>query len=81
MQSESGKPRPRPMRETMPCVAAFVDQLRQAFGAEAIDAAIRAGMRGTPGAFYASEGGATIGTPASPKLTVVVHPQRPWSPR
>lgn len=36
----------KPMRVAMPTVAAFIDDLREAFGAEMINAAIRAGMDG-----------------------------------
>lgn len=44
----------------MPLVAAFIDDLRDAFGAETINASIRRGMAGEPG-FFASENGATLG--------------------
>jgi hypothetical protein len=50
------------MREAMPVVAAFVDELRQVFGAETINCSIAAGMRGQPGKFWASEGGMEVGT-------------------
>ena len=82
MQSESEKPRPRPMRETMPTVAAFIDAMRDAFGAQAIDQAIRDGMAGQPG-FYAEEGGRTIGTRLEYRTEVVVHPEpaSSWRPR
>lgn len=46
----------------MPTVAAWVDQLRAAFGTEEINAAIRAGQQGK-GRFYAVEAGHAIGTP------------------
>lgn len=49
------------LRQTMPTVAAFVDDLRDAFGAETINAAIKAGMDGQP-TFWASEGGQEVGT-------------------
>lgn len=49
------------MREEMPAVAAFIDALREAFGATEIDGQIRKGMRGEP-TFYASENGHTVGT-------------------
>lgn len=50
------------MREQMPVVAAWIDELRKAFGAESIDRQIRKGMRGEP-VFFASENGQTVGTP------------------
>jgi hypothetical protein len=49
------------MREVMPAVAWWVDDLRQAFGAPMIDGAIRSGLRGHPH-FWAREGGHEIGT-------------------
>jgi len=50
------------MREAMPVVAAFVDDLRQVFGAETINRSIAAGVRGQRGKFWASEGGVEVGT-------------------
>jgi hypothetical protein len=58
------KKRPGSMREAMPTVAAWIDELRAEFGAEGIDAQIRAGMRGEP-VFWASEAGHTVGTPVT----------------
>jgi len=49
------------MRDRMPATAAFIDDLREAFGAGQIDGAIRSGMKGRPH-FWASENGNTIGT-------------------
>lgn len=46
----------------MPQAAAFIDELRAVFGAEGIDAAIRAGLAGEPGRFWASENGIELGT-------------------
>ncbi len=51
----------KPLRETMPTVAAFIDEMREAFGAAEINASIKAGMAGQP-TFYASENGVEIGT-------------------
>ena len=51
------------LRDQMPRTAAFIDDLRAAFGAEAIDAAIRAGIKGEPGRFHATEAGQSVGTP------------------
>lgn len=52
----------KPLRQAMPTVAAWIDDLRAAFGAEMIDAAIRAGLDGQP-TFHAREGGREVGTP------------------
>jgi hypothetical protein len=49
------------LRAQMPIAAAFIDAMREAFGAEGINAQIRAGIRGEPG-FYARENGLEIGT-------------------
>ncbi|WP_338861428.1 hypothetical protein IHE31_00360 (plasmid) [Mycetohabitans rhizoxinica] len=53
----------KPMRRSMPQVAAFVDALRAAFGDVEIDSMIARGLAGEP-VFYAQEGGESIGTPA-----------------
>lgn len=50
------------MREKMPLVTAWIDGMREAFGAEHIDGVIKRGMRGEP-VFFASENGHTVGTP------------------
>lgn len=50
------------MREQMPMVTAFIDDLRAAFGKEMIDGQIRKGMRGEP-VFHAVENGHQVGTP------------------
>jgi hypothetical protein len=57
------------MRDQMPTVAAWIDQLRDAFGKESIDAQIRAGMRGKP-VFFAQENGQTVGTPSPARTRV-----------
>lgn len=49
------------LREIMPTVAAFVDEMREAFGVDTINAEIRRGMRGEYG-FWAKENGHEIGT-------------------
>ncbi len=48
----------------MPEMAAFMANLRDAFGDECVDDAVRRGKAGEP-TFYASENGRTVGT-ASP---------------
>ena len=52
----------KPLRQKMPTVAAFIDDLRAAFGEEIIHNIIRAGLQGQP-VFHASENGHQIGTP------------------
>jgi hypothetical protein len=58
--------KPANMREEMPTTAAFIDDFREAFGADAINASIKKGMSGLPGFFYASENGHQVGTKALP---------------
>lgn len=55
-------PRPRNLRQDMPKVAAWIDSLREAFGAEGINSRIRDGMAGVP-VFHACENGLEVGTP------------------
>lgn len=50
------------MRQAMPTVAGWIDELREAFGAESIDASIRAGLRGELNRFHAREGAHELGT-------------------
>lgn len=50
------------MRTEMPGTAAFIDAMRDAFGADMINDQIRKGMRGEP-TFYAKENGHELGTP------------------
>lgn len=52
----------KPMRDAMPTVAAWIDELRAAFGVDAVDTSIRAGMAGLP-LFHARENGLEVGTP------------------
>lgn len=53
----------KPLRKAMPTVAAWIDELREAFGADPINAAIRNGMAGGDH-FHASENGHEIGCEA-----------------
>lgn len=55
----------KPLRQTMPTVAAWIDELREAFGIDGINRAIRNGVAGGS-AFYAEEDGNTIGCEAMP---------------
>ena len=54
------------LRTEMPATAAFIDAMRDEFGKEGIDAAMRAGRDGVPGRFCirASDGRVIYGTPA-----------------
>lgn len=52
----------KPLRQQMPTVAGWIDDLRAAFGAEIIDHAIRAGIDGQQ-TFHARENGREVGTP------------------
>ena len=60
----------KPLREAMPTVAAWIDELREAFGADTINAAIRNGLAGGDH-FHASENGHEIGCEAAPGSHVV----------
>ncbi|QKJ65246.1 hypothetical protein HQN60_12565 [Deefgea piscis] len=51
------------LREAMPVTTAFIDALRAAFGADAINPSIKSGINGQP-TFYASENGIEVGTKA-----------------
>lgn len=54
----------------MPTVAAWIDELREAFGADSVNASIKAGMAGKP-MFWASEGGQEVGVRgAAPEFAV-----------
>ena len=59
------KPTNKPLRLAMPRTAAFIDALREAFGARQIAAAIKAGIDGQP-TFWARENGQEIGTRCPP---------------
>ena len=58
--------KPSNLRADMPTVAGWIDQLREAFGAETINAAIRAGLDGQP-TFYAEENGRAVGAKSQGK--------------
>lgn len=70
------------LRQDMPLVTEFVDAMREAFGAEPGNAAIRAGLDGQP-TFWARENGHEIGTksptPGYPLPATENAPQRPAS--
>jgi len=56
-----GKAKDGGMREAMPQVTAFIDSMREAFGAELINGAIRNGLK--DGTFWAVEGDQVVGMP------------------
>lgn len=65
------------LREEMPQVAAWIDELREAFGRELVDAQIKAGLQGK-GTFYATETGPdgqtrTVGSPEACRPAMVVR--------
>lgn len=51
------------LREAMPLTTGFIDALRAAFGADAINPSIKSGINGQP-TFYATENGIEVGTKA-----------------
>lgn len=59
MENQNTDSKPKPMREAMPQTAAFVDGLREAFGKEVIDKAMR------DGGLYAEENGHVVGVKPS----------------
>lgn len=61
------------MRELMPQTAAWIDDLRAAFGSEVVDGAIRAGLRAGAPTFYAEEAGHQLGTPATMPAEARLH--------
>lgn len=70
------------LREAMPIIAAFIDEMREVFGVDVINAQIKRGMRGEIG-FWASENGQEVGTRfPEPKYVVtaaqmVLNPTKP----
>lgn len=62
MSSQSGQAN-KPMRQVMPQVATWIDDLREAFGADAIEHGIKRGMAGEADQFHAVEDGHELGTP------------------
>jgi hypothetical protein len=58
------------LRDEMPETAAFLDSLREAFGAEMINAQSRKGLNGEP-TFWAREGGHKLGTRDTGSTAVV----------
>lgn len=67
------------MREAMPTVTAFIDEMRAVFGAESINASIRRGLAGEPQQFHAVENGHELGTPCPAGPINTVTPTADWS--
>jgi hypothetical protein len=67
------------MRDKMPTVAAFIDELRAALGVDVVDEAIRRGLRN--GTFYAREAGFEVGAPVvdEPDRTVRLDQMFPFN--
>lgn len=61
------------LRDTMPTVTAFIDDLRAAFGKDMIDGQIRRGLAGEP-VFYAEENGHVVGTRPPRYCRIGNHP-------
>ncbi|WP_199710602.1 hypothetical protein [Noviherbaspirillum cavernae] len=59
----------------MPLTAAFLDDLRAAFGKEAIDAQIRRGLKGEP-TFWARENGHRLGTRCTVHTSAIRYDER-----
>ncbi|OGO33102.1 MAG: hypothetical protein A2Z03_02220 [Chloroflexi bacterium RBG_16_56_8] len=51
----------KPLRESMPATAEFIDACREAFGTDEVNAQIKLGMQGAK-TFHASENGIEVGT-------------------
>lgn len=62
----------KPMREAMPTVAGWIDELREVFGADQINPSIKAGMEGQP-TFWARENGVEVGTKFEGKGLTLEH--------
>jgi hypothetical protein len=65
----------RNLRADMPQTAAWIDELREAFGREMVDAQIKRAMKGEK-TFYAKEGTHEFGTQIT-ELGVLVSPHIP----
>lgn len=59
------------LRERMPTITAWLDDMRAAFGTDVINASIKDGIAGKP-RFYAIENGVEVGTMPPPKETTNV---------
>jgi hypothetical protein len=64
------------LREIMPTTAAFIDQMRDVFGAADVNAAIKSGLNGQE-TFYAAEAGLTLGTKGTGCAVPITPRQEP----
>lgn len=55
----------KPLRDTMPITAAWIDALREEFGKEHIDDQIRAALKDGAATFHAIENGHELGRPVT----------------
>ena len=60
------------LREAMPDTADAVDHLREVFGVDLVNTAIRRGMQGLPHGFHAEENGQAIGTRTKMRGNLVI---------
>lgn len=61
------------LRQQMPETAKWVEDKRQEYGADHVNACIRRALKGEPGLFYAIEAGHVLGTPFP-----ATHPMCDW---
>lgn len=52
----------KPLRESMPITTAFIDECREVFGEDMVNAQIKLGMQGAQ-TFHATENGQEVGAP------------------
>lgn len=68
------------LKDRMPVIDAFIDELRDVFGREAIDRAIVDGLRDRT--FHAREGGMEIGAPVDlGERAITLSECSPWNDR
>ena len=67
------------LRAEMPTVAAWIDQLRLAFGTHGINEQIRKGIAGEE-TFFAAEAGHTVGTPGHRLGRYITPARTPYWP-
>ena len=70
------KQKPGSLRDSLPEIAQWIDDLRAAFGREPVDEAIRRGMRGENGFCVRRNGQVVVGTPLTYGPGVPVSDER-----